>query len=38
LIVLYYQPYRYATGSWVHGFHASPLGVYQLDKIWLSAH
>ncbi len=38
LIVLYYQPYRYATGTWVHGFHASPLGVYQLDKIWLSAH
>jgi peptide/nickel transport system substrate-binding protein len=38
LIVLYYQPYRYASGTWVHGFHASPLGVYQLDKIWLSAH
>jgi peptide/nickel transport system substrate-binding protein len=38
LVVLGYQPYRYASGNWVHGFHASPLGVYQLDKIWVSSH
>ena len=38
MVVLDYQPYRYASGNWVHGFRASPLGVYQLDKIWLSSH
>ena len=38
LINLYYSPYRYAQGNWVHGFHVSPIGVYQLDKIWMSAH
>ncbi len=38
LVVLGYQPYRYASGNWVHGFHVSPLGVYQLDKIWVSSH
>jgi peptide/nickel transport system substrate-binding protein len=30
-IVLDYSPYRYAAGKWVHGFHASPLGAYNLS-------
>ncbi len=37
LINLFYSPYRYAMGSWVHGFHASPLGAYQLQNVWMSA-
>ncbi len=38
LVILGYQPYRYASGNWVHGFQVSPLGVYQLDKMWVSSH
>ena len=38
LINLFYSPYRYASGTWVHGFHVSPIGVYQLQNIWLSQH
>jgi peptide/nickel transport system substrate-binding protein len=30
-IVLDYSPYRYASGKWVNGFHASPLGAYNLS-------
>ncbi len=30
-LVLDYSPYRYAHGKWVHGFHASPLGNYNLS-------
>lgn len=30
-LVLDYSPYRYAHGTWVHGFHASPLGNYNLS-------
>ena len=26
-----YSPYRYADGKWVHGFHATPLGNYNLS-------
>lgn len=38
LINLYYSPYRYAQAAYVHGFHASPLGTYRLQNVWLSAH
>jgi peptide/nickel transport system substrate-binding protein len=30
-IVTDYSPYRYGVGDWVHGFHASPLGAYNLS-------
>jgi len=30
-IVTDYSPYRYGVGSWVKGFHASPLGAYDLS-------
>jgi peptide/nickel transport system substrate-binding protein len=32
-LVLDYSPYRYAHGKWVHGFHASPLGNYNLSLL-----
>jgi peptide/nickel transport system substrate-binding protein len=35
-IVLDYSPYRYAQGKWVHGFHASPLGNYNLSLLSLT--
>jgi peptide/nickel transport system substrate-binding protein len=34
-LVLDYSPYRYAHGKWVHGFHASPLGNYNLSLLSL---
>jgi peptide/nickel transport system substrate-binding protein len=34
-LVLDYSPYRYAHGNWVHGFHASPLGNYNLSLLTL---
>ena len=30
-IVVDYSPYRYGVGDWVHGFHATPLGNYDLS-------
>jgi peptide/nickel transport system substrate-binding protein len=30
-LVVDYSPYRYGVGSWVHGFHATPLGNYDLS-------
>ncbi len=30
-LVLDYSPYRYAAGKWVQGFHATPLGNYNLS-------
>ena len=30
-IVIDYSPYRYGVGDWVHGFHATPLGNYDLS-------
>jgi peptide/nickel transport system substrate-binding protein len=30
-IVTDYSPYRYGVGSWVHGFHVTPLGNYDLS-------
>jgi len=38
LINLFYSPYRYVEGTYVHGFHVSPIGAYQLEKVWMSAH
>jgi peptide/nickel transport system substrate-binding protein len=35
-LVLDYSPYRYAQGKWVHGFHASPLGAYNLSLLSLT--
>jgi peptide/nickel transport system substrate-binding protein len=35
-LVLDYSPYRYAQGKWVHGFHASPLGNYNLSLLSLT--
>jgi peptide/nickel transport system substrate-binding protein len=35
-LVLDYSPYRYARGKWVHGFHASPLGNYNLSLLSLT--
>ena len=35
-LVLDYSPYRYAHGKWVHGFHASPLGNYNLSLLTLT--
>ena len=35
-LVLDYSPYRYAHGKWVHGFHASPLGNYNLSLLSLT--
>jgi peptide/nickel transport system substrate-binding protein len=30
-IVIDYSPYRYGVGDWVHGFHVTPLGNYDLS-------
>ena len=30
-VVVDYSPYRYGVGDWVHGFHATPLGNYDLS-------
>jgi len=30
-LILDYSPYRYGVGDWVHGFHVSPLGAYNLS-------
>jgi len=30
-LVIDYSPYRYGVGDWVHGFHVSPLGAYNLS-------
>jgi peptide/nickel transport system substrate-binding protein len=30
-VVIDYSPYRYGIGNWVHGFHATPLGNYDLS-------
>jgi peptide/nickel transport system substrate-binding protein len=30
-IVVDYSPYRYGVGDWVHGFHVTPLGNYDLS-------
>jgi len=30
-VVIDYSPYRYGVGGWVHGFHATPLGNYDLS-------
>ena len=30
-MVIDYSPYRYGVGDWVHGFHATPLGNYDLS-------
>jgi peptide/nickel transport system substrate-binding protein len=30
-IVVDYSPYRYGVGNWVHGFHVTPLGNYDLS-------
>jgi peptide/nickel transport system substrate-binding protein len=35
-LVLDYSPYRYAHGKWLHGFHASPLGNYNLSLLSLT--
>lgn len=39
-LVIDYSPYRYGVGSWVHGFHVSPLGNYQLslETLTVSSH
>ena len=35
-----YSPYRYGVGNWVHGFHVTPLGNYDLslETLTVSAH
>ena len=38
LLFLYYQPYRYAHASYVHGFQVSPTGTFRLANMWVSAH
>ena len=30
-VVIDYSPYRYGVGDWVHGFHVTPLGNYDLS-------
>jgi peptide/nickel transport system substrate-binding protein len=30
-LVIDYSPYRYGVGNWVHGFHVTPLGNYDLS-------
>jgi peptide/nickel transport system substrate-binding protein len=39
-LVVDYSPYRYGVGSWVHGFHVTPLGNYQLslETLTVSSH
>ena len=39
-VVTDYSPYRYGVGSWVHGFHVTPLGNYDLslETLTVSTH
>ena len=39
-IVIDYSPYRYGVGDWVHGFHVSPVGSYDLslETLTVSSH
>ncbi|HET9974349.1 MAG TPA: ABC transporter substrate-binding protein [Streptosporangiaceae bacterium] len=39
-LVIDYSPYRYGVGGWVHGFHVTPLGNYQLslETLTVSSH
>jgi peptide/nickel transport system substrate-binding protein len=39
-VVIDYSPYRYGVGSWVRGFHATPLGNYDLslETLTVSGH
>jgi peptide/nickel transport system substrate-binding protein len=39
-VVIDYSPYRYGVGSWVHGFHVTPLGNYDLslESLTVAAH
>jgi len=39
-VVIDYSPYRYGVGDWVHGFHVTPLGNYDLslETLTVSAH
>jgi peptide/nickel transport system substrate-binding protein len=39
-IVVDYSPYRYGVGSWVKGFHVTPLGNYDLslENVTVAAH
>lgn len=39
-VVVDYSPYRYGVGSWVKGFHVSPLGSYDLslENVTVAAH
>jgi peptide/nickel transport system substrate-binding protein len=39
-VVTDYSPYRYGVGAWVHGFHVTPLGNYDLslESLTVSAH
>src|SRR6266568_4231437 len=39
-MVVDYSPYRYGVGNWVHGFHATPLGNYDLslETLTVSSH
>jgi peptide/nickel transport system substrate-binding protein len=39
-IVTDYSPYRYGVGDWVHGFHVTPLGNYDLslETLTVSSH
>lgn len=39
-VVTDYSPYRYGVGDWVHGFHVTPLGNYDLslESLTVSSH
>jgi peptide/nickel transport system substrate-binding protein len=39
-VVVDYSPYRYGVGKWVHGFHVTPLGNYDLslETLTVSSH
>ena len=39
-LVIDYSPYRYGVGDWVHGFHVTPLGNYDLslETLTVSSH
>ncbi len=39
-VVIDYSPYRYGVGGWVHGFHVTPLGNYDLslESLTVGAH
>ncbi len=36
-VPLFYTPFVYAMSDAVQGFHVSPLGIYHLEDVWLSA-